>query len=153
MTALEHKIPPPVVLLIVAAAMWAIAKAAEPMAFDTTARFLVGVACAGAGLLTALLGIRAFARAKTTTNPVKIETASTLVTGGIFRFTRNPMYAGLTLVLMGWAIYLAVPLAFLGPLLFVFFITRFQIIPEERVMAAKFGTAFADYKARVRRWI
>jgi len=72
---------------------------------------------------------------------------------GIYRFTRNPMYVGLALVLLGWAALLSSPWALLGPLVFVLYINRFQIAPEERVLSAKFGAAYTEYIARVRRWL
>ena len=105
------------------------------------------------GLVVALLGFRAFGEAKTTVNPVKIETASSLVTTGVYRYTRNPMYVGLASLLVAWAIYLAAPLTLLGPLAFVLYITRFQIIPEERALSRIFGRPYDDYRAMVRRWI
>jgi protein-S-isoprenylcysteine O-methyltransferase Ste14 len=86
-------------------------------------------------------------------NPLHPEATSSLVITGIYRHTRNPMYVGFAAVLLGWAAYLAAPLALLGPLTFVLYITRFQIIPEERALHAKFGPEFAAYQARVRRWI
>jgi protein-S-isoprenylcysteine O-methyltransferase Ste14 len=55
--------------------------------------------------------------------------------------------------LLAWAIYLAQPLALLGPLAFVLYITHFQIVPEERVLSGLFGEEFADYRDRVRRWL
>ena len=63
------------------------------------------------------------------------------------------MYVGFALALAGWAIYLSAPLAFFGPVLFVLFITRFQIIPEERVLSEKFGQQFDVYQQKVRRWL
>jgi protein-S-isoprenylcysteine O-methyltransferase Ste14 len=84
---------------------------------------------------------------------VDIEAASTLVTGGVFRYTRNPMYVALTALLLAWTAWLAAPWAAFCPVAFALFITRFQIIPEERVLRAKFGRAYEDYAQRVRRWI
>jgi protein-S-isoprenylcysteine O-methyltransferase Ste14 len=75
------------------------------------------------------------------------------VTGGIFRYTRNPMYVGFTSLLVGWACYLSVPWLLFEPIAFAIFITRFQIIPEERVMSVKFGQDYTDYRQRVRRWL
>ena len=69
-------------------------------------------------------------------------TASALVTGGMYRFTRNPMYLGLLLTLMGWAAFLASPPALVFLLLYVVYINRFQIEPEERTLSSLFG---ADY--------
>lgn len=76
-----------------------------------------------------------------------------MVTGGVYRLTRNPMYVGLTLLLTTWAVWLAVPWTFLGPVVFALFTHCFQILPEERVMSAKFGRAYEDYRRRVRRWL
>jgi protein-S-isoprenylcysteine O-methyltransferase Ste14 len=76
-----------------------------------------------------------------------------MVTMGVYGRTRNPMYLGLIFVLTGWTIYLAAPWAILGPVLLVLFTTRFQIVPEERVLTAKFGSEYTDYQARVRRWL
>ena len=92
-------------------------------------------------------------RPRTTISPVDIEAASTLVTGGVFRYTRNPMYVALTALLLAWTAWLAAPWAAFCPVAFALFITRFQIIPEERVLRAKFGRAYEDYAQRVRRWI
>jgi protein-S-isoprenylcysteine O-methyltransferase Ste14 len=105
------------------------------------------------GLASGASGVMAFRRHRTTTNPIRIDAASSLVTGGVYRLTRNPMYLGLALLLSAWAAYLGTPWALLGPLGLVVFLTRFQIIPEERVMLGKFGAAYDAYRRRVRRWI
>jgi protein-S-isoprenylcysteine O-methyltransferase Ste14 len=97
--------------------------------------------------------VLSFRRAKTTVNPLKPETSASLVSTGVYSFTRNPMYLGMALVLLAWAAYLASPWALAGPALFALYITRFQIIPEERVLARLFGTSFAEYRKRVRRWL
>ena len=76
-----------------------------------------------------------------------------MVTHGVYRFTRNPMYLGLLLILLGLAVYLASPWVLLGPVAFAAFITRFQIQPEERALTARFGATYTDYCARVRRWL
>lgn len=110
-------------------------------------------AIAGCGGALAFAGKIAFGRAKTTINPLRPANASSLVTSGIYRFTRNPMYLGLLFVLVAWALYLSSALAFVGPYLFVLYIRRFQIAPEERVLAAKFGDAYSDYTSQVRRWL
>ena len=81
------------------------------------------------------------------------ERASALVERGIYRHTRNPMYLGLLCLLLGWTLALGQWAALLGPLVFVVYITRFQIVPEERVLLAHFGAAYDDYRQRVRRWL
>ena len=101
----------------------------------------------------ALAGNREFKRARTTINPFRPENSTVLVTSGIFRITRNPMYVGLTLVLLGWAAFLSSGWGLLGPVVFALYINCFQIAPEERVLSAKFGEAYTRYTARVRRWL
>jgi protein-S-isoprenylcysteine O-methyltransferase Ste14 len=153
MRALELKIPPPVVALLVGAAMWFAVGAIVAHELPFRARLVAFVAIALAGGAIALAGDLEFRRARTTINPFKPENSTTLVMSGIYRFTRNPMYVGLTLVLVGWAAFLWSAWALAGPVIFVFYITRFQIMPEERVLSAKFGAAYAQYAARVRRWV
>jgi protein-S-isoprenylcysteine O-methyltransferase Ste14 len=150
---LEKLMPPPVVMLIVAAVMWVIARYDQRLAVPDVLRYAVAALLFVLALLIALTAIRAFARAETTVNPHRVEKTSALVTGGVFGFTRNPMYVGLTLVLLAWTVFLAAPWTLIGPVAFVFYITRFQIIPEERALAGKFGSDYAAYRARVRRWL
>jgi len=153
MRALELKIPPPAVVLLIAAAMWGLSLA-TPLAFVPERICLfAGIAIALAGAATAIAGVIAFRRAKTTVNPLKPETSSSLVTTGIYRFTRNPMYVGLALALLGWAVFLASIWALPGPLIFALYMTRFQIVPEERVLLGLFGTTYSEYQAEVRRWL
>ena len=153
MKSLENRIPPPFLTMLVALAMWGASYIAPPFALGATAHYaLVGVFLVVGGL-SGFPAFAAFARAKTTIDPVHIDRASSLVTSGVYRFTRNPMYVGLTSLLLSWASYLASPWLLLGPLFFVLFMTRFQILPEERMMAAKFGAAYTDYWRSVRRWL
>ena len=152
LSLLELKIPPPVVAVLVGAAMWFASDLGPSMELPLLARGLVFGASALAGGATALAGDLAFKRARTTINPLKPQNTSSLVTSGIYRFTRNPMYLGLLLVVLGWAAFLCSAAALAGPIVFVAYIGRFQIAPEERVLSAKFGTAYSDYLARVRRW-
>jgi len=153
MRALELRIPPPVVALLIAAAMWGVAMAA-PMSFvPERVRLLAAIAIALAGLATAGSGVVAFRRAKTTVNPLRPETSSSLVTSGIYRFTRNPMYVGLAVVLLGWAVFLTSAWTLPGPLVFALYMTRFQIVPEERILTGLFGATYSEYQAKVRRWL
>ena len=153
MQALELKIPPPAVALLLALAMWGISLATATVEIPALIRAVAATAIALVGIGAAISGTVAFRRAKTTVNPLKPETTSSLVTGGIYRFTRNPMYVGLAVVLLAWAVFVSSPLALLGPLVFILYMTRFQIIPEERVLSAMFGTAYSEYQAKVRRWL
>ena len=95
----------------------------------------------------------AFVHARTTINPLHPERASVLVTGGIYRCSRNPMYLSLLLLLSGHAFEIWNWPAFMGPLAYAAYITRFQILPEERVLARLFGDDYARYCKRVRRWL
>jgi protein-S-isoprenylcysteine O-methyltransferase Ste14 len=153
MSTLELKIPPPVVALLVCATMWAVSHAGpslDPALIPRVAAFL-GIALTGG--VIAFLGAVELKRAKTTVNPFKPQDSSALVTSGIYRFTRNPMYVGLAFVVLGWAAFLGSAWALAGPALFVLYINRFQIGPEEAFLAAKFETPYAEYRSHVRRWL
>lgn len=109
------------------------------------------LACAGAGLLVA--GAMSFRYAGTTVNPLRPQDASSLVTSGVYRMTRNPMYTGLLLMLLAWAVFLSALWSFLVLPVFVLYVTRFQIQPEERMLAVIFGETYREYTNRVRRWL
>jgi protein-S-isoprenylcysteine O-methyltransferase Ste14 len=153
MQALELKIPPLVAAFLAGATMWVAAYLLPAVHRTGQLRFVVAVVCAAFGVIIAFLGFWAFRQAKTTVNPVTPEAASSVVTGGVYSYTRNPMYVGLMFVLLGWAVWLSVPWVFIGPFAFALFLTRFQIIPEERVMSSKFGRDYDEYRERVRRWL
>ena len=153
MRALEHRIPPPAVAALIAAAMWGVSALQPSLPLTPTVRQFAALALAVTGAGFDLLGVVAFVRAKTTVNPLRPTKASALVTGGVYRVTRNPMYVGLALVLLAWAVYLSSLWPFLGPALFVLYMNRFQIAPEERVLESLFGDEYARYAARVRRWL
>ena len=78
---------------------------------------------------------------------------STLVTTGIFRISRNPMYLSLTLWLLAWSLFCGTFWGLLVVVAFVVYLTEFQIKPEEQFLAQKFGQAYLEYKQSVRRWI
>jgi len=154
MRFLELRIPPPLVGLTVAAAMWVIASFLPPLLpLPESLRLPAAVMLVLAGVATALSGVVSFRRAQTTVNPLKPETSTSLVSTGIYRITRNPMYLGMLAVLLAWAAYLPSAWALLGPAAFSLYITRFQIIPEERALHSLFGAAFVEYTRKVRRWL
>jgi protein-S-isoprenylcysteine O-methyltransferase Ste14 len=105
------------------------------------------------GFAFALAGAVAFRKAATTLNPMRPATASALVTSGIYRFSRNPLYVGLLLALSGWTVFLSHALGLLFLPTFVAYMNRFQIAPEEHVLAEEFGAGFAAYKQSVPRWL
>ncbi|WP_296653405.1 isoprenylcysteine carboxylmethyltransferase family protein [Paraburkholderia sp.] len=150
---MKPRIPPPIVTLIAAALMWALHRWV-PMSICFAAPWnLLGVLPALAGIATAAAAVRRFRRAQTTTNPLNPGKASHLVTDGVFRFSRNPMYLGLTLFLTGWAIWLGTASPWFIVPLFVIFITVAQIRPEEQALGQIFGEEYADYRRHVSRWI
>jgi protein-S-isoprenylcysteine O-methyltransferase Ste14 len=153
MRSLELRIPPMLVAAMAGLAIWLTDRYAPVLQFDFAARREVATAIALAGCAVAIAGVVSFRRARTTMNPLRPDGASTLVIAGIYRFTRNPMYLGVSLCLFGWALYLGSAMALVWPLVFVAYMNRFQIAPEEIALSARFGAAFETYCARVRRWI
>jgi protein-S-isoprenylcysteine O-methyltransferase Ste14 len=150
---LEHKVPPPVVGAVVGLLMWGLSKLGAPLSLGDVPRYAATAVLGAIGLGFDVLGLLAFRAKRTTVNPLRPEKASALVDGGVYRITRNPMYVGMLCLLLAWAVFLASPLALIGPVLFVLYITRFQILPEERILRERFGTPYEDYLQRVRRWI
>ena len=156
MAALELKIPPAILMIFAMIGVYY-----SPVLFPFIPNYLLypevrsiasGVLLA-LGAATAILGVVTFKMARTTTNPVSIGNVSSLVTHGIYRFTRNPMYLGFAFILAGWGVWLGSMWAFLGVAGFIAYITLFQIIPEERALHKLFGEQFDDYKSRVKRWL
>ena len=133
--------------------MWAVAEVGPQFDLALQARYVVAGVLVVVGLGFDLLGLIAFRASRTTINPLRPERSTALVTGGVYRVTRNPMYVGMALLLLAWAVYLSSLLPFAGPAVFVLYITCFQIQPEERALQAIFGEDFARYAARVRRWL
>jgi protein-S-isoprenylcysteine O-methyltransferase Ste14 len=148
---LELRIPPPVVLIVVACGMWALSKLWPVLALP--AARAVGIALMLAGFALNITGVVTVRRAKTTFNPLRPDTTTALVSTGVFGVSRNPMYLGMLVILLGWAVHLFSPPALLGPVVFVLYINRFQIVPEERTLQGLFGASFTDYTAKVRRWL
>jgi protein-S-isoprenylcysteine O-methyltransferase Ste14 len=153
MHALELKVPPPIVALVMAIAMWFLAYLPPSSEAPPIARLFLAAGLAAVGAGFSLSGVLAFRRARTTVNPLKPESASSLVIAGVYQATRNPMYVGMLFLLLAWAAFLWSAWSLLGALGFAAYIRRFQIAPEERVLAGLFGTEYTEYKARVRRWL
>lgn len=153
MKALELKVPPPAIAVTVAAVMWLISVATPTLILSLPLRLTLAISLAAVGSVVALSGIVSFARSRTTMNPLKPEAATTLVDSGVYRFSRNPMYLGILLILLGWAALLGSALAVLVLPGFVWYMNRFQIIPEERALLERFGSAFAAYSTKARRWL
>jgi len=153
MKFIENKIPPPLVMMIFAAIMWAVSLL-DPNAelSQLISSVLVSVLLLlGVGL--SFSGVLSFKASKTTINPLQPETASALVTSGVYQITRNPMYVGFVVVLLAWAAYLGSAWSLGCVAGFMVFIQRFQIVPEERALLSLFGEEFETYMSSVRRWL
>jgi protein-S-isoprenylcysteine O-methyltransferase Ste14 len=133
--------------------MWLLAEWLPEAALPLPWRLQLAAVLTVAGAAVAMGGVVAFRRASTTVNPVRPDAASAMVTTGVYQYTRNPMYLGLVIILAAWALVLANLVAWLLVPLFAAWLDRFQVVPEERAMAARFGQRFEDYRRRVRRWI
>ena len=146
---LEAKVPPPLVALTGALIIWGISRLAPQLAMPSGLRVARSLAMGVVGVAFSAAGILSFRRAQTTANPTRPEEASSLVSPGIYQLTRTPMYFGLLLVLLAWAVFLSSAWALLGVAGFVLFMNRFQIAPEERALSRLFGIDYASYKARL----
>jgi protein-S-isoprenylcysteine O-methyltransferase Ste14 len=153
LNALESRIPPPLVGLAVAALMWLAASYAPAFHFELPGRGLLAAGFAVVGGLLDLAGLLSFRRAGTTINPLRPSAAASLVIAGVYRVSRNPMYLGMAALLSGWGLWLANALSLAAMALFIVYMNRFQIGPEERALAQLFGQDYLDYTRRVRRWL
>ena len=153
LSKLELKIPPVLVTILFASMMWGLALAATPSNALESATSVLSAVLVVMGGVFVLSGVVAFRKAMTTVNPTRPEASSALVTTGVYRYTRNPMYVGFLFFLIGWGVFLANAYAMTLAIGFVGYMNRFQIHPEERVLESIFGAEFLAYKTRVRRWL
>jgi protein-S-isoprenylcysteine O-methyltransferase Ste14 len=149
---LRLKIPPPVWLLLFGTLMWAMDRWVPIVRWIGSPTNHAGWLLVIAGAAIIITAMLHFRRARTTVNPLTPAKASALVTSGIFGYSRNPMYLGLSIALAGWAIVLGSLSPWLAVPLFVLVITRMQIQPEEDVLAVLFDSTYRDYCAHVGRW-
>lgn len=150
---LELKIPPPVAALLLGLLAWWLAPLGPAIVWPEAARQGLAVVLVLTGVSLDFSGLVSFVLRHTTINPLRPRQSQALVTTGPYRFTRNPMYLGLACLLTAWAVWLSALLPFAAPLLFVLYITRFQIRPEERALTDLFGQPYIEYMRRVRRWL
>jgi protein-S-isoprenylcysteine O-methyltransferase Ste14 len=145
--------PPPLIFLsgLALGVMldWATGLTPLPIAAPYAIGFAVVLGLAGALLIAAAL--RLFTRAGTPPEPWKPTAA--LATDGVYGFTRNPMYLGMALLLLAFAISFRSPGTLLLWPLIILVVDRFVIAREERYLDGLFGQPYVDYRARVRRWV
>jgi protein-S-isoprenylcysteine O-methyltransferase Ste14 len=153
MKFLENKIPPPLVAVLIAAGMWWLSSFTPLILLTSTLKITLVIVFTLLGIFFALSGAISFRLAKTTVNPLKPNTASALVTSGIYQFTRNPMYVGFVSFLFAWASYLGSAWGVVLIMIYVAYIQRFQIVPEERALTTLFKDEFSNYKKQVCTWL
>lgn len=147
-SVLETRVPPPILLLALAAIVWAL-----PGSTYSLVCIAIGVPLVVLGLSLNVWPKTLFRHVGTTVNPLHPERSSALVTSGLYRYSRNPMYVGYALTLSGWGICQGQPLGVVAVVFFVGYVTIFQILPEERHLLARFPVEYAAYKKAVRRWV
>lgn len=150
---MKFTLPPAIQGPLFAALSWVMANRFPEFTVAWCGFRLVAAGLAMAGLVIIAIAIGAFIKAKTTINPMNPDNAEKLVTKGLYRISRNPMYLGVLLLLLGWVAYLQNIAGFVPVILFVVAMTLFQIKPEEKALRKKFGHEYDAYCKRARRWI
>ena len=147
---METKIPPPLVTLIFGLSIY-FSRELFPT-IEIKYSFYVGIFLLLLGFLILISAVRLFRIDQTTVNPLSPKQATKLVTEGIFKFTRNPMYLGMACVLASLAMFFNIIGGIVFIALFSAYITKFQIVPEEKAMLDLFSEDFDQYKQTTRRW-
>jgi len=151
--SMQLRVPPPILMLLAAVLMWAVHHWRPLWHWIVPPWNRVGGLVGAVGVAIGVAALVRFRQARTTPNPMDPHKASCLVTDGVFCGSRNPMYLGLVLMLIGWAIWLGSTTPWLIPPLFVIVITVVQIIPEEHALEQRFGDQYLTYRRSVPRWI
>ena len=153
MKALELKIPPPVYALSLGIVMWFLNQSLPLLRFIESPWNKIGMAIIVIAIVLDSSSLFLFLKKRTTINPMKPTSTEGLVTAGLYKITRNPMYVGLLVILFGYAVWLGSLTPFLILPAFYWLITQMQIKPEERILEKKFGQEYLDYKNKVKRWL
>ena len=148
---MNNKIPPPIVTLFFGLCIY-FSRPYFPE-FSNSVLNLLSIISFVVGIFVFAAAVSSFKKQKTTVNPISIENASSLVVSGIFKYSRNPMYLGMSFVLLGLAFKFNVIGGLLFTDIFMLFITIFQIKPEEVAMEKLFDQEWKDYTKNVRRWL
>ena len=145
---LDTKIPPPIVTVIILSIIYLFDLNEYNLNTD-----IISIITLFIGLIFIISAVIQFINRKTTVNPTKPHKTSTLVITGTYKITRNPMYLGMLLIIISFALYKASIISLILIPLFIFYINKFQIEPEEFEMRKKFGKEYEDYCKKVDRWI
>ena len=146
------KFPPLLILVMFASLMWLTTFLFVESPFLLPYKVVVSISLFITAIIILLASTYHFKKAKTTVNPIRPDSASSLVTTGIYKYTRNPMYVSFLLLLISWGLYLSTLQTFIFILPFIVFINYLQIKPEEKALLQIFGQTYSDYQQRVRRW-
>lgn len=147
------KVPPLLLVVLFAFAAWLLSYSGLGWNWEVPVQIGWLIGWSLVGFAFAFAGVWSFRRGNTTVDPTRPENASKLINSGIYQVTRNPMYVGFACALIGWGGYLSDPLALSLVPLFIWYLTRFQIKPEEQALTELFGQEYKDYCAQVRRWL
>ncbi len=150
---MKLKIPPALLLVICVFSMWGIAKISDGKHINFEYQKEVSRLLFGIGVAIGIIALYAFRKAQTTVDPTHPDKASKLVIVSIYKITRNPMYLGMLFLLVGFFIRLGNFYTLPIVALYVWYITTFQIKPEEEVLSELFGNEYINYCKKVRRWI
>jgi protein-S-isoprenylcysteine O-methyltransferase Ste14 len=145
------RIVPPVIALLCLVVGGALQWLLPDLRFTFPGKELLGLLLAAAGIASAVWAARTFSRRDTTISPHGTPTA--LVAEGPFRYTRNPMYLGMLLFLLGVAVGFGGLALLAAPIAFFAIISLTQIPTEEARMLSIFGDEYTAYRTRVRRWL
>ena len=143
-------IPPPIVTIVF---LFVIFFTKDLFRFSVTLPSSLGFIIIFAGLVIIFIAARQFKAVNTTINPIKPENASVLVNKGIFSYSRNPMYLGMLLIIIGFSIIHNLMAIIVIMPIWIIYMTYFQIIPEEEAMEILFKEDFVNYCKKTRRWI
>ena len=146
------KLPPAIVFLIFSLLMYVVSRFLPFGDFEFYGRVYLILVLLGMAVLIAIISLFQFFSSKTTIDPRTPFKTTKLVTGGIYKFTRNPMYLAILLVLLAWGLWLGNAFNTLLAAVFVGYMNKFQIKPEEEALATIFGKEFQQYCVLVRRW-
>lgn len=146
-----NKVPPPIITLAFALFIYFTTPFFPNVLFPFYG--YISVFLFSLGLIFLFSSVLLFKKKSTTINPLQPDKASTLVTTGIFNFSRNPMYFGMLLVLVSISIKFNILGGVFGSIIFILYMNKFQIGPEEKAMEKLFSEQFLTYKKKTRRWI
>jgi len=149
---MELKLPPVIVFFVFGLLMFLLNKFLPFGFFDFFGRLLMVKVLAGIAVGVLAIAIFQFFKTKTTVDPGNPAKVRQLVTNGLYKFSRNPMYLAMLLMLLAWGLKLGNAFNVLLASGFVYYMNRFQIIPEEQILGRKFGKEYMKYVTKTRRW-